>query len=178
MTHPDRPISESYWILPGKFLAGEYAGHWDEAQTHSKLTAFLNAGFDTFIDLTTPGELIPYQPILEEEARDYDREIQYHRFPIPDKGVPSRETMTAILDTIDAAIAAGRKAYIHCLGGVGRTGTTVGCYLVRHGHSGAEALRQLAEWWQNVPKHLYHPCSPETEQQVDFIREWDENKAI
>ena len=32
---------------------------------------------------------------------------------------------------------------MHCWGGVGRTGTTVGCWLVRHGRSGTEALAEL-----------------------------------
>ena len=30
--------------------------------------------------------------------------------------------------------------YLHCWGGVGRTGTVVGCWLVRHGRTGDEAL--------------------------------------
>ena len=32
----------------------------------------------------------------------------------------------------------GRKVYVHCWGGVGRTGTVVGCYLVRQGEREAD----------------------------------------
>lgn len=35
------------------------------------------------------------------------------------------------------ALAAGQTVYVHCYGGIGRTGTVVGCWLVRHGLSGA-----------------------------------------
>jgi predicted protein tyrosine phosphatase len=80
--------------------------------------------------------------------------------------------MKKILDTLDQLLKDGRKIYIHCWGGVGRTGTTVGCYLIRHGKTGEEALAQLAVWWQHVPKHSLHPRSPETDEQVKFILDW------
>jgi protein-tyrosine phosphatase len=81
--------------------------------------------------------------------------------------------MESILDMIDDCLKAGRKVYLHCWGGIGRTGTTVGCYLVRHGMSGDEALNQLSEWWRSVPKSRVHSQSPETYEQVEFIRKWD-----
>jgi hypothetical protein len=80
--------------------------------------------------------------------------------------------MKAILDQLDESLGAGRRIYLHCWGGIGRTGTTVGCYLVRHGLNGEQALRQLAEWWQEVPKSRIHPSSPETREQVNFVLNW------
>jgi len=170
---PDRPIPESYWVIAGRFLAGEYPGSFEEEATRRRAEAFLQAGFDTFIDLTTADELLPYLPVFEAQA--HAGEIGYRRFPIPDLGLPSHAQMAASLDAIDAALAAGRKVYLHCWGGVGRTGTTVGCYLVRHGRTGAQALEQLAGWWQQVPKHTLFPRSPQTEAQVEFIRNWRES---
>ena len=99
----------------------------------------------------------------------------HHRFPIGDFGLPTPETMNAILDKIEESLQAGRKIYLHCWGGIGRTGTTVGCYLVRQGKSAEEALDQLATWWRGVPKSQYHPHSPETQEQVNFIRTWAEH---
>lgn len=168
-----RPISESYWVEPGRLLAGEYPGQYTTESTRQRLDALLEAGFDTFIDLTRPNETIPYDRILLEEAHLYEVKVERHNFPIGDFGLPTPETMKAILDTLDAALQQGRKIYLHCWGGIGRTGTTVGCYLVRRGMSGEEALRQLAEWWQTVPKSRIHPRSPETFEQVQFIRNWE-----
>jgi protein tyrosine/serine phosphatase len=82
--------------------------------------------------------------------------------------------MRKVLDSIDGALSAGRTVYVHCWGGVGRTGMAVGCYLVRHGLSGEKALAQLAEWWQYVPKHQVYTRSPETDEQVEFILNWKE----
>jgi hypothetical protein len=172
MSEDKRPIAESYWVKSGRFLAGEYPGHYDLEQARRRLDAFLDAGFDTFIDLTKQGEMSPYAKILSEQAQAYGVDVQYYRFPIGDFGLPSPAQMMSILDQIDESLAAGRKVYLHCWGGIGRTGTTVGCYLVRQGRNGDDALHQLATWWQEVPKSRIHPYSPETREQVNFVLNW------
>ena len=172
MSDIPRPIAESYWVKPDRLLAGEYPGHFHEEQARRRLDALIEAGFDTFIDLTRQGEIYPYSEILREQSESYGAEARYYRFPIGDFGLPSPGQMQAILDQIDESLEAGRKVYLHCWGGIGRTGTTVGCYMVRHGLSADEALRQLAEWWRGVPKSQIHPRSPETLEQVAFVRNW------
>ena len=169
-----RPIPESYWVEENRFLAGEYPGHYNVEKTRKRLDALIEAGFNTFIDLTKPEETTPYLRILQEESQIYDAEIQHFRFAIGDFGLPTPELMQSILDRIDESLQAGRKVYLHCWGGIGRTGTTVGCYLVRRGLSGEQALRQLAAWWRGVPKSGIHPHSPETSEQALFIRNWAE----
>jgi hypothetical protein len=168
------PIPNSYWVVPGKFLAGEYPVNGDNEETDRRIAAYLNTGIDTFIDLTEAGELAPYEPLLLAQGRSRHRAITYHRLSIGDYGLPSSKLMKTILDTIDTALAEGHQVYLHCWGGVGRTGTTVGCYLVRHGKTGNEALRKIAEWWRNVPKSTRYPRSPETPAQAHYIRDWEE----
>ena len=171
-----RPIQESYWVEEGRLLAGEYPAHYETEQTRQRIDALLEAGFDTFIDLTKPNETVAYIRLLLDEAKVYERQVKHHRFAIGDFGLPTPELMTRILDTLDSELAAGRKVYLHCWGGIGRTGTTVGCYLVRRGRSGEEALRQLAEWWKRVPKSIIHTTSPETREQAEFVRHWAEHE--
>jgi len=172
----DRPIPESYWVEPDHLLAGEYPGQYDAEITRSRLDAFLQAGFNTFIDLTKPNETVAYLPMLLEEAKLYGAEVKHMRFPIGDFGLPTPALMSSILDTIDSDLKIGRKIYLHCWGGIGRTGTTVGCYLVRRGKSGEQALHQLADWWQTVPKSHIHQHSPETREQVEFILNWSKHE--
>ena len=172
MTDYLRPISESYWVIPGRLLAGEYPGQYDEEPTRRCLDALIEAEFDLIIDLTQPGENVPYIGMLHEEADIYGVNVSRFSFPIGDFGVPTVEQMNSILDALDDGLQAGRKIYLHCWGGIGRTGTTVGCYLVRHGRTGAEALDQLATWWRQVPKSRYHPHSPETARQLEFVLRW------
>jgi hypothetical protein len=169
-----KPLSESYWVVPGQFLAGQYpiSTNGDEARARQQLVAFLNEGFDTFFDLTSTGELPPYLPLLEEEAVRYGLHIDYHSASISDYGLPKREQMTRLLDDIDAALESGHKLYLHCWAGVGRTGTTVGCWLVRHGLSGEAALARLAELFATAEQSAVHPHSPETKEQKAFILNW------
>ncbi len=169
-----KPIVESYWVKPDQFLVGEYPGNLEFLKTRQRLSAFLEAGFTDFIDLTNLDELVPYEWMLMELARPFNLDAKYTRISIPDRGVPSHETMNGILDTIDDALSKGRKVYLHCWGGVGRTGTVVGCYLVRHGMTSEQALHHITDWWMEVPKHIYHLNAPETDEQVEFIRNWSD----
>jgi hypothetical protein len=170
-----RPIPNAYWVLAGRFLAGEYPAADTSDLSRRRLVALLEAGLDTFVDLTSEGELASYVPLLREEAGSHHMDVHYHRFGIRDFDIPLAADMRHTLDTLDQALAEGRNVYLHCWGGVGRTGTTVGCYLVRHGLSGAYALSQLAAWWRTVPKSSTFLHSPETQAQAEFILHWDES---
>ena len=166
------PIPESYWVEENRLLAGEYPGGYDTETARRRMDAFLEAGVTTFIDLTQPHELIPYESVLEEEAKIYGINVSYQRIPIRDFDIPSSATMTAILNTIDKAISEGNCVYVHCWGGVGRTGMVVGCYLVRHGNTNEQAIEKVNQLYKTRPSNFHHPRSPETDQQVEFIRNW------
>ena len=168
------PIPDSYWVKPGQFLAGEYPGRADVETTRGRVDALLEAGIDFFIDLTDAGELPPYVDLLKEQALVHGMRTFYTRIAIVDHGIPTPKMMNSILDRIDRALSLGRKIYLHCWGGVGRTGTTVGCHLVRRGLTGRQALGQLADWWAGVPKRSHFPRSPETEEQARFVLNWKE----
>src|ERR687891_2183167 len=69
MSVPDRPVPHpnSYWLPGERVLAGEYPGAKDRAEAVAKLRCLLEAGGDSFIDLTGLGELSPYEAFLREE---------------------------------------------------------------------------------------------------------------
>lgn len=161
-----QPIDNCYWVDPGRLLAGEYPGDVDDESAQRKLARLTDAGVTAFIDLTEAGELRPYAHWLETVA--------YERFPIPDVSVPDSPAATvAALDAIDRHIAGGRVVYVHCWGGVGRTGLIVGCWLARHGHDGADALTRLRELWRSCLKSRDRK-SPETPEQEQYVRDWKE----
>jgi hypothetical protein len=168
----ERPIPASYWVEPGRLLAGEYPGHPLEHLLRQRAIAFLRAGFDTFIDLTKAGEREPYAPTLLEEAGLYGLEATHQRISIGDFKTPDADQMNTILGTIQDALGTGRKVYLHCWAGVGRTGTTVGCYLVRQGMSGEGALAHLAKLFKTSAQSLYYSRTPETGAQERFILNW------
>ena len=168
------PIIESYWVEENRFLAGEHPASYDLETTRRRMDAFLEAGIHTFIDLTQSHELIPYKAIMKEQARIYEVDAVYHRFGIRDHDVPSHETMVAILDTIDDALNAGRNVYVHCWGGVGRTGIVVGCHFTRHGNSNEQSIVQVNKLYKTRPNNPYFPHSPESIEQIEFVLNWRE----
>jgi len=166
------PIPEAYWVEDNRLLAGEYPSGYDPETTRHRMDAFLEVGVKAFINLTESDELPPYEDILKEEAKIYGVDVSHQRIPIRDFSIPSSETMTAILDAIDKTINGGRCVYVHCWGGVGRTGMVVGCYLVRHGMPNDQALARVDQLYKTRPANFRHPRSPETDEQVEFVRNW------
>ncbi|MFC2064472.1 dual specificity protein phosphatase family protein [Chloroflexota bacterium] len=175
--HPEemKPFRDSYWVIPGRFLAGAYPGLDNMLTTRKRLTKFLQTGIDRYYNLTGEHELVPYDEILAEEANLLQMPVIHHRFSIVDRGLPSKMLMFELLNSIDAALDNNHKVYVHCWGGIGRTGTTVGCYLVRHGMSGEQALDKLAAMYATAGQSRFHPRSPETREQMDFILNWNES---
>lgn len=170
-----RPHPNCYWVIPGRFLAGEYPGAFRPVIARQRLADYLATGVTFFLDLTQPHDgLEPYAELLATEGARLGIQTYYARMPIYDMSVPTPAQMITILDTVDQALAAGHNVYVHCWGGIGRTGTVVGCHLVRHGFTGDGALARIAFWWQSVEKSNRCPQSPETNEQVTFVRDWRE----
>lgn len=161
-------------------MAGPYPGALSPAIADTKLRALLAAGIDYFIDLTEVGEgrhfgrpLVPYREHLMELVAESGLAAEHCRWPIPDMDIPDDEQMIAILDDIDQARGKGHHIYVHCLGGVGRTGTVVGCWLARHGIAqGEEAIGSIARLRNYVPGRDMN--SPQTKEQFAMVRRWEQ----
>lgn len=160
-----QPIEHCYWVAPGRLLAGEYPRNKDERSSREKLDKLLRAGVGAFIDLTEERDgLHSYAGLIGTAS--------YQRFPIRDVSIPASPAATiAVLDAIDLQIERSRLVYVHCWGGVGRTGLIVGCWLARHGLGGEAALLRLRELWRECPKSASR-ASPETADQERYVLRW------
>jgi len=102
--------------------------------------------------------------------------VQHTRHAIPDVGVPrSREVMSGILAALREANSFGEITYVHCWGGVGRTGTVVGCFLVERGESPVTALATVQRLFltmspEKVARH--RTGSPENPTQREYVLAW------
>ncbi|MBX3703320.1 MAG: ADP-ribosylglycohydrolase family protein [Steroidobacteraceae bacterium] len=165
------PLPNSYWVEPGRILAGEYPAGADEEATLARLRRLLDAGIDCFIDLTEPGERQPYESFLPGPYSS--RPVVYQRLPIRDHGLPrSPAEMQEILDELDAALAEGRCVYLHCRAGIGRTNLVAGCWFAAAGIAGDVALARLNARWQGSARAQSWPTVPETDAQSDYVRGW------
>jgi protein-tyrosine phosphatase len=171
----DAPLRNSYWVIEGQLLAGEYPAVGADDERCARLHAVLDAGIRSFVNLTETHELRPYHALLKEIATERGIDVQYRCMSIENRGIPTVDHMHAILRHIRDEIDAGRPVYVHCWGGIGRTGTVVGCWMIERGTCGAEeAIAEIA----NIRRLMSDPSpSPETEEQVDFVNQWISPKA-
>ena len=84
-----RPIANSYCVVPGRLLAGEYPGATLRRPTIENLHGLLDAGVTYFIDLTERGVNAPYSGALAEEADRRGIDVGYERHAIVDMEVPT-----------------------------------------------------------------------------------------
>jgi Fe-S-cluster containining protein len=92
---------------------------------------------------------------LHELESDHGFEVYY--LPVEDEEAPELENMERALAWLDEAIYLGKKVFIHCRHGIGRTGTLLNAYLLRRGLGHRLAARKLKElrskpanfdqWW-------------------------------
>ncbi|HEU5083162.1 MAG TPA: ADP-ribosylglycohydrolase family protein [Acidimicrobiales bacterium] len=157
------------WWVDEHVLAGEYPASLAEpVRSEEKLHVLVDAGVRTFVDLTTPeDQLEPYAHRVVQAADSRRLDLRHVNVPIPDLGVLEDHRYDDIVRTIDEHRARG-GVYVHCWGGVGRTGTVIGCILADEGHDHASIEQRLRELRAGTRK-ADRRC-PETEEQRAVIR--------
>jgi len=167
------PLPRSYWVIPGKLLAGAYPGlrpSGQPSETQADLGLILGSGVDAFVDLTAAGEDLgaePYSSFLEGRSTGPGHPVERRSLPMRDMGSDPSEVRRA-LGEIDALLASGRTVYLHCRGGLGRTGTVVGAYIAEKGLAPpgeAAALVHSLRARTDTPG----AASPQTEAQLRLV---------
>lgn len=171
----DKPFAQSYWAVPGLLCAGHYPGAEDTDEHREKLGGLVRCGIRRVINLIPDYEtgrggrpFRAYMADLAQLSAAQGVAVECARMGWPDGTTPDRAHMQAILDRIDQSVAAQEPVYVHCWGGHGRTGTTVGCFLVRHGATPEAAIAQILAWREPLPRNHF----PFEGQQEAFVREW------
>jgi ADP-ribosylglycohydrolase/protein-tyrosine phosphatase len=163
------PFERSYWIIPGKLLAGEYPAASDTIESNKKLEGLIQVGIKTVINLTEENEhnqngikLFDYTDYLTHAG------IEVHRKPIKDISVPAKGEMYDIIELIDNSLKADKPVCFHCWGGVGRTGTVLGCYLLHTKMANKLNVFETINYLKRTTS-ISHRQSPETEEQRKFV---------
>ena len=113
--------------------------------------------FDAVVVLVEDYEL-PY-PVDEWEKRG----VEVLHSPIEDFTAPSLEQLLEILRWIDARVREGKKVLIHCLGGLGRSGTVAVAWVM---YSKKLPLREALRRVRSI-----RPGAVETPEQMEVLEE-------
>jgi ADP-ribosylglycohydrolase/protein-tyrosine phosphatase len=173
-TYPT-PFPRSYWVIPGILLAGEFPGAKSHVETQDKISRLIDCGIRQIINLMEPQEtdhsgnlFNELMPLVSQIAEEKRIPVNCQNFPVADLNVPTVAQMEEILDAITTSIDNRKPVYVHCWGGIGRTGTVVGCFLLKNGMAQAgDVFDIIANLRQNDPER--HRTSPETEAQRQFV---------
>ena len=153
---------ELYWIggvWPGKlgvgprprggdWLADDVEG-WKREDVNAVLS-LLTAEEETDLDLTAEASEIRKQG------------MQFTSFPIADRQIPKSEaTWAELLENLSRDVWNGKNVLVHCRQGIGRSGLTAACLLVKKGMSPGAAVELVSA--------VRGLTIPETPEQRDWI---------
>ena len=72
-----------------------------------------------------------------------EKGLSYLHLPIADMSAPSMRQIDEVMGFVEGAADDGVSVALHCGAGLGRTGTMLACYLLRHGRSADEATCEV-----------------------------------
>lgn len=183
------PTPYCNWVIKGKVMAGGYPACVDDEENDELLLLLMrDYGFDTFVCLQSEVSSHvterawrsgraprPYMHDIRRLVAAHRRHIpnpkvDFVHLPIVDGSVTSDAVLDRFVDDLIRRVRAGKRLYIHCWGGHGRTGTVVAIMLGRmYDVTTSQALErtQLLHDLRDEPQDV---GSPSTEVQVAQVR--------
>ena len=143
------------WVEEGQ-LAGSARPGW-MGDLATDLLLLHTAGVRAIVGFLEPGTTLDYTAHPAVTFETLVLEVEDHT-------APPLEAIERGLAFIDDCLARGQPVVVHCLAGIGRTGTLLACYLARaHGLDGEAAIQRL---------RAVRPLSLETPAQAALVRQF------
>lgn len=152
-THPiriDAVLPAEGWgkigmsFCPGKQQVDGLSGHWAR-DLHADLIRVRDWGAAMFVSLVEEHEFAELQVQTLPQAVASTGMVWRH-LPIRDRYPPSakfEERWGQVGEEIVHTLKAGRNVFIHCKGGLGRTGTVAACLLIEAGYVAEAAINEV-----------------------------------
>ena len=131
---------------PGRKLGSAFGEDWDR-DLDQDLRSIRDWGASTLVSLMQEMEMAQYG-VLELPAKANRLGIAHYHLPINDMDVPDEyfeQQWRTTGEVLRNTLLSGESVLIHCLGGLGRTGTIAGRLLVELGTDPETAIRRVRE---------------------------------
>jgi len=117
------------WMIEGRLCAMSWPTEW-------RLRILKEQGFTEVIS------------VVDEDGSEIREACQllgmkWLCYPVRDMTAPGLDQMRDFVAEVEAELERGGKVAVHCVGGVGRTGTMVAAYLVASGSTPEEAIAEV-----------------------------------
>lgn len=142
------------WLVPGKLAGTPLPGAVNDID--ADLAALKRAGVTLLITLTE-------QDLPPEALRRHG--LSNLHLPIYSLEPPTVAQNQMLLKRMEVLLAQGQVLAVHCLGGIGRTGTVLAAWLVREGLTAVEALRRV---------RLIDAQYVQTPEQEEFLQRYED----
>lgn len=120
------------WLVPGRLAGTPWPGVVHDMD--ADLKALSRCGITMLITLTEKN--FPQDALARHGLKNF-------HLPVYDQEPPTVAQMQMLLARMSAALRRGEVLAVHCLAGLGRTGTVLAAWLVREGLTAEEALRRV-----------------------------------
>jgi hypothetical protein len=134
-TSPAYPV---YWVTP-QLATGPAPMSYDH------LECLKSEGIDAIMNLCA--EYCDLHSIESHEG------FEVYYLPVQDEEAPQLQALEDALSWLDEAIYLGKKVYVHCRHGIGRTGTVISAYLLRRG-LGSKLVKEKIKNMRSQPANF------------------------
>ena len=121
---------------------------------------------DAVLSMIEEHEILPYMTGIPTSPKDWHQKkgkITFLNIPSPDFQAVKDHLVDRGVEFVHSQISQGKRVYVHCNGGIGRSATVVVCYLMKHHKMNPQEAIDF------VSKKRGIMLSPKTSSLVSFV---------